>query len=61
MGQIAKDGYPPRHVEISLVKVKVTHLMNNNLPLAAISVRRTLFALCNSFLPYLQNLVQLPL
>ena len=28
----AKDASPRRHAEISLVKVKATHLMNNKLP-----------------------------
>ena len=32
LAKIAEDASPPRHAEISLVNVKVTHLMNNNLP-----------------------------
>ena len=36
LAKIAEDASPHRHPEISLVKVKETHLMNNKLPLAEI-------------------------
>ena len=38
LAKIPKDGSLHRHAEISPVKVKDAHIMNNNLPMAEISV-----------------------